>query len=114
MIMMKKAITSSSIMIIVLVILLLPDSLFAEPRAQTIKFICGTQLEHNTTIYVPNFVATMENISAQIRTSGFGIAVTGSGPDTNYGLAQCYGDLSSVDCVFAMLKPELFCLSAIL
>ncbi|KAL0372368.1 UNVERIFIED_CONTAM: Cysteine-rich receptor-like protein kinase [Sesamum calycinum] len=106
MIMMKKAITSSSIMIIVLVILLLPDSLFAEPRAQTIKFICGTQLEHNTTIYVPNFVATMENISAQIRTSGFGIAVTGSGPDTNYGLAQCYGDLSSVDCVLCYAEAR--------
>ncbi|KAL2233637.1 cysteine-rich receptor-like protein kinase 2 [Sesamum indicum] len=104
--MMKKAITSPSIMIIVLVILLLPDSLFADPRAHTIKFICGTQLEHNTTIYVPNFVATMENISAQIRNSGFGIAVTGSGPDTNYGLAQCYGDLSSVDCVLCYAEAR--------
>nr|POF10178.1 cysteine-rich receptor-like protein kinase 2 [Quercus suber] len=31
--------------------------------------------------------------------SGFGLAVSGSGPDTIYGLAQCYGDLSLSDCV---------------
>ncbi|KAI3452703.1 hypothetical protein Pfo_009367 [Paulownia fortunei] len=104
--MMKKGILIPYVMIIILVILLLPDALFAEPRAQTVKFICGTQPEHNSTIYVPNFVATMENISAQIRTSGFGIASTGSGPDTNYGLAQCYGDLSSVDCVLCYAEAR--------
>ncbi|KAI3452702.1 hypothetical protein Pfo_009366 [Paulownia fortunei] len=97
--MMKKAILIPYVMIIILVILLLPDALFADPRSQTIRYIPGNQLEHNTTIFAANFVATMENISAQIRTSGFGIAATGSGPDTCYGLAQCHGDLSLVDCV---------------
>ncbi|XP_057984954.1 cysteine-rich receptor-like protein kinase 2 isoform X2 [Hevea brasiliensis] len=60
---------------------------------------CGRQLGHNSSIYVPNFVATMENISEQMRNSGFGVAVTGSGPDADYGLAQCYRDLSLLDCV---------------
>ncbi|KAM1215104.1 hypothetical protein ACFX2I_011542 [Malus domestica] len=41
----------------------------------------------------------MDNISEQMQTSSFRVAVTGSGPDTNYGLAQCYGDLSLLDSV---------------
>ncbi|KAL6577895.1 Cell division control protein 2 [Orobanche minor] len=92
--------------IIIMVILLLPDPLLAEPRTRTVRFICGTQVEHNTTLYVPNFVSTMENISGQIRTSGFGVAETGSGPDTNYALAQCYGDLSLVDCVLCYAEAR--------
>ncbi|KAA8529603.1 hypothetical protein F0562_034297 [Nyssa sinensis] len=68
--------------------------------------MCGNQLEHNSTAYVPNFVSTMENISEQMRTSGFGVAVTGSGPDTNYGLAQCYGDLSLLDCVLCYAEAR--------
>ncbi|KAH6763224.1 cysteine-rich RLK protein 2 [Perilla frutescens var. hirtella] len=104
--MMKKATLFSKLMIITTVILLLPDAIFAEPRSQKIKLICGSQPEHNTTLYVPNFVATMENISTQMRVSGFGIAATGSGPDRNYGLAQCYGDLSLVDCVLCYAEAR--------
>ncbi|GKV14547.1 hypothetical protein SLEP1_g25404 [Rubroshorea leprosula] len=77
-----------------------------DPRTQIVKVMCGHQLEHNTTIYVPNFVATMENISEQMRTAGFGQAVKGSGLDTNYGLAQCYGDLSSLDCVLCYAEAR--------
>ncbi|KDP26625.1 hypothetical protein JCGZ_17783 [Jatropha curcas] len=77
-----------------------------DPRAQQVKVTCGRQLEHNASIFVPNFVATMENISEQMRTSGFGVAVTGSGPDINYGLAQCYGDLSLLDCVLCYAEAR--------
>ncbi|CAI0405221.1 unnamed protein product [Linum tenue] len=48
----------------------------------------------------------MENISEQMRTSGFGVAVAGSGPDINYGLAQCYGDLSLLDCVLCYAEAR--------
>lgn len=103
----EKAIMISKAMIIItMVILLLPDALFAEPRAQKVKLMCGSQLEHNTTLFVPNFVATMENISTQMRVSGFGLAEVGSGPDKNYGLAQCYGDLSLVDCVLCYAEAR--------
>lgn len=103
----EKAIMISKAMIIItMVILLLPDALFAEPRAQKVKLMCGNQPEHNTTLFVPNFVATMENISAQMRVSGFGLAEMGSGPDKNYGLAQCYGDLSLVDCVLCYAEAR--------
>ncbi|CAA6661222.1 unnamed protein product [Spirodela intermedia] len=64
-----------------------------DPRSRTVEIICSTQLEHNTTAYVPNFIAGMQSISDQLRVGGFGVATVGSGLDANYGLAQCYGDL---------------------
>ncbi|GKV22937.1 hypothetical protein SLEP1_g32742 [Rubroshorea leprosula] len=70
-----------------------------DPRTQTFQLTCGPQLENNRSIFVQNFVVAMENISEQMRTTGFGQVVAGSGPDADYALAQCYGDLSSLDCV---------------
>ncbi|CAA3015713.1 cysteine-rich receptor kinase 2 [Olea europaea subsp. europaea] len=95
---MKKFIASPFVIVIILGILLLPDASFGEPRAQKVELMCGIQTPSNPTISVGNFVVTMENISVQMRLSGFGVAVTGSGPNINYGLAQCYGDLSLLDC----------------
>lgn len=85
---------------------LLHERVVGDPRAQSVQLTCGRELEHNSTIFVPNFVATMEKISEQMRTSGFGVAVSGSGPDTNYGLAQCYGDLSLLDCVLCYAEAR--------
>ncbi|WJX62014.1 Cell division control protein 2 [Trifolium repens] len=85
---------------------LLSETIMAEPRTKTVRLTCGHQLEHNTNIFVPNFVATMEKISEQIRSTGFGTAVTGTGPDGNYGLAQCYGDLSLLDCVLCYAEAR--------
>ncbi|KAH7511038.1 hypothetical protein FEM48_ZijujUnG0048800 [Ziziphus jujuba var. spinosa] len=48
----------------------------------------------------------MENISEQMRTSGFGMVAIGEGPDTSYGLAQCYGDLSPLDCVLCYAEAR--------
>ncbi|KAH0669076.1 hypothetical protein KY289_023569 [Solanum tuberosum] len=104
---MEKAVTLVAYrLFVVLSILLLPNVSEAEPRSQTVQIICSTQLEHNTTTFVPNFVATMETISDQMRTQGYGIALTGSGPDANYGLAQCYGDLSLLDCVLCYAEAR--------
>ncbi|MCD7449477.1 Cell division control protein 2 [Datura stramonium] len=104
---MEKAATFVAFRLFVfLSILLLPNVSEAEPRAQTVQIICSNQPEHNTTAFVPNFVATMETISEQMRTRGYGVAVTGSGPDANYGLAQCYGDLSLLDCVLCYAEAR--------
>ncbi|PIN19658.1 Serine/threonine protein kinase [Handroanthus impetiginosus] len=104
---MKKPILIPEIIIIIFLgILLFPNESHADPRAQTVNFTCGTQLKRNSTIQVSNFIANMENISAQIRTAGFGTAASGSGADANYGLAQCYGDLSLVDCVLCYAKAR--------
>ncbi|XP_055815398.1 cysteine-rich receptor-like protein kinase 2 isoform X2 [Solanum dulcamara] len=48
----------------------------------------------------------METISQQMRTRGYGVSVTGTGPDANYGLAQCYGDLSLLDCVLCYAEAR--------
>ncbi|CAK7332633.1 unnamed protein product [Dovyalis caffra] len=77
-----------------------------DPRAQTVQIMCEKQLEHNSTIVLPNFVAAMENISEQMRASGFGQAVSGSGPDNDHGLAQCYGDLSLLDCMLCYAEAR--------
>ncbi|XP_027361080.1 cysteine-rich receptor-like protein kinase 2 isoform X2 [Abrus precatorius] len=92
--------------LIKLLLLLLSETVMAEPRAKTVLVTCGHQLEHNTTIFVPNFVATMEKISEEMRKTGFGTAIVGTGPDTNYGLAQCYGDLSLLDCVLCYAEAR--------
>lgn len=70
---------------------------YGAARAQTVEVQCGTVREHNATIFVPNFVNVMDNISTQMRTVGYGQAINGSGPDINYGFAQCYGDLAVPD-----------------
>ncbi|GAA0146197.1 transmembrane signal receptor [Lithospermum erythrorhizon] len=94
------------VLVIVLIALLSPQIVVGDPRSQTVKMICGTDIEYNSTIYVPNFVNTMENISAQIRSRSYGLAKTGSGYDTNYGFAQCYGDLSLLDCVLCYAEAR--------
>ncbi|KAE8653755.1 Cysteine-rich RLK 3 isoform 1 [Hibiscus syriacus] len=78
--------------------LALLEGVRAEPRAQIVNMTCNPQREHNTTLFVPNFIALMERISDVLRQFGWGTAVIGSGLDANYGLAQCYGDLSLTDC----------------
>ncbi|XP_043723855.1 cysteine-rich receptor-like protein kinase 2 [Telopea speciosissima] len=85
-------------LLFMLFIILLIETIVADPRSHTIEIRCTTTLDQNTTIHVPNFIATMGIIQNQIQTYGFGVANVGSGPDGCYGLAQCYGDLSSLDC----------------
>ncbi|XP_038885204.1 cysteine-rich receptor-like protein kinase 2 [Benincasa hispida] len=84
---------------VITILLLLATSTLGKPRDQTVRVICGKELEHNTTAYVPNFFGSMEKVRQQIGTSGFGTAGTGIGPDASYGLAQCHGDLSPLECV---------------
>lgn len=98
-------VTARHLLLIAALIVLL-EMAVGDPRTHTVKMTCSVEREHNTTLFVPNFVATMENISEQMRTSGFGMAVIGSGPDANYGLSQCYGDLSLLDCVLCYAEAR--------
>ncbi|KAM3248212.1 hypothetical protein P3L10_009980 [Capsicum annuum] len=97
----KMEIPSSSILcsvFVIMLVLLLPNTSVAKPRSQTVKITCGTQLELNTMTFVPNFVGVMDTISQQTKTREYGVAVTGTRPDANYGLAQCYGMLGTNSC----------------
>ncbi|KAA8533179.1 hypothetical protein F0562_033288 [Nyssa sinensis] len=107
---MKKTIpsipTPSVLFVLTTALLLLLDILVVEPRAEMVQITCGKQSEQNSTVFVQNFVASMENISEQMRTTGFGVAVKGSGPEANYALGQCYGDLSLLDCVLCNVEAR--------
>ncbi|KAL2510256.1 Cysteine-rich receptor-like protein kinase 2 [Forsythia ovata] len=96
---MEKSRTGSSVIIMILVNLLLPDASLGEPRAQVVQIMCGNQLPHKVAIFIQNFVQTMENLTAQVPTSGFSTSLGSSGLDTVHGLVQCYGDLSLPECV---------------
>ncbi|KAA8533182.1 hypothetical protein F0562_033285 [Nyssa sinensis] len=48
----------------------------------------------------------MQKVSEQMRTTRFGVAVTGSGPDADFGLGQCYGDLSLSDCALCYAEAR--------
>ncbi|KAM3398813.1 hypothetical protein P3S68_002329 [Capsicum galapagoense] len=91
-----------SLFVIVLVVLL-PDTSVAEPRAHIVQFTCGNE---STRITIPNYVGTLEILSEQMRTSGYRIGVTGTEPNATYGLGQCYGDLSLLDCVLCYIAAR--------
>ncbi|GMH27651.1 hypothetical protein Nepgr_029494 [Nepenthes gracilis] len=85
----------------------------ADPRSQTVQLTCGRKFNQNNSAYVSNSITTMGNLSNQVQISGFGEAITGSGPNVSYGMAQCYGDLSLLDCVLCYdeartLLPQCF------
>ncbi|KAM3706318.1 hypothetical protein ACB098_03G143600 [Castanea mollissima] len=98
-----------SLYLIFLVIktLLILETAMGDPRSQTVNITCSNQPEYNAPSFVPNSVATMNNIGNQMEVSGFGLAVSGSDPNTSYGLAQCYVDLSLTDCVLCYAQARM-------
>ncbi|KAF8016261.1 hypothetical protein BT93_H1692 [Corymbia citriodora subsp. variegata] len=92
-----RCVTTQHLFLVAVSIVLL-ELAVGDPRNKTVRLTCSHVLEHNTTVFVPNFVGALENVSDQIRTSGFGLASMGSGPDASNILSQCYGDLSLLDC----------------
>ncbi|KAF9607058.1 hypothetical protein IFM89_030885 [Coptis chinensis] len=96
---MKKA-------LFILVLCLLVEKILSQPRAQVVEFKCGTLLMHNASAAVSILVAVMENLSGLMRTTGFGITKGGTGPDSYYGLGQCYGDLNLLDCVLCYAEAR--------
>nr|GMD95465.1 cysteine-rich receptor-like protein kinase 2 isoform X1 [Ipomoea batatas] len=90
--------------------LLLLDVSNSVPRSQTVQRICTHQVEHNnatiSTLRAGFFIASMENISAEMGSQGWGFSVNGKGPYTNFGLGQCYGDLSLVDCTLCYVEAR--------
>ncbi|KAK1269110.1 Cysteine-rich receptor-like protein kinase 2 [Acorus gramineus] len=78
----------------------------ADARAHTIDTFCTTTLEHNRTAVVTNFISDEGRIAEQMQLNGFGVAALGVSPDMIYSLAQCYGDLSLLDCVLCYTEAH--------
>ncbi|KAI3730903.1 hypothetical protein L1987_62083 [Smallanthus sonchifolius] len=96
---MEKSAHTAAILITLITILQIVPRTKGEARAQIINMTCDQQREHNQTLFIPNFVNMMGRISTLMRNSLNATAVVGTGPDSNYGLAQCYGDLTNQDCI---------------
>ncbi|KAK9052733.1 hypothetical protein SSX86_029363 [Deinandra increscens subsp. villosa] len=95
---MKESRLKESLLINLIIIMLLVDASQGDPRSQFIKLTCNRQLMNNISISIPNFVQSMEEISSKMQTFKSGTSSKGSGPDSSYGLAECYDDLSIQDC----------------
>ncbi|KAJ0811850.1 putative protein kinase RLK-Pelle-DLSV family [Helianthus annuus] len=48
----------------------------------------------------------MEDINMKMQTSHTGTIVTGTGPESTYVLAQCYGDLSTSECLLCVAEAR--------
>ncbi|CAH1439624.1 unnamed protein product [Lactuca virosa] len=67
-------------------------------KSQLIQRNCENQQLNTRTDFSLNFGQAMADISTKMETSHFGTAVTGTKADKVYGLAQCYGGLSTREC----------------
>ncbi|KAK9052734.1 hypothetical protein SSX86_029364 [Deinandra increscens subsp. villosa] len=103
---MKKSAQISSVFINLIIFLLLVAKSDGDPRSQIVKLVCDQQQANNQTIAIPNFLQTMTKIGTQLRSSRSGTAVTGTGPDAMFGLGECYGDLSTDDCVLCYAEAR--------
>ncbi|XP_077219236.1 cysteine-rich receptor-like protein kinase 2 [Tasmannia lanceolata] len=73
-----------------------------------IRTFCGNNRSQNPESFDVNFVNTMEIISSKIADNGFGTAVSGnSSSDPVYGLGQCFGYLSSIDCRLCYVQSRV-------
>ncbi|KAM0059410.1 putative non-specific serine/threonine protein kinase [Helianthus debilis subsp. tardiflorus] len=103
---MKCPALKESVLISLIIILPLVDTSQGDPRSEIIKLACSQKLQNNESMYIPNFEQTMEKISSQIKSTKSGTASTGSGPDSSYGLAECYDDLSMKDCMLCYAQAQ--------
>ncbi|XP_076907999.1 putative cysteine-rich receptor-like protein kinase 23 [Bidens hawaiensis] len=103
---MKESVRLSSIVINLMIVLLVAGKSEGDPRSQIVKLVCDQKQANDQTIAIPNFLQTMTNIVTQLRSSRSGTAVTGTGPDAMYGLGECYGDLSTDDCILCYAEAH--------
>ncbi|XP_071714420.1 cysteine-rich receptor-like protein kinase 2 [Rutidosis leptorrhynchoides] len=97
--MVSQSSLKATIFATLIVILQLVSTTEANARAQIIKLTCDQhQEENNATEFNHNVVNMTDLLGAKMRTSRIGTASVGTGPDSSFGLAQCYGDLSTQDC----------------
>ncbi|KAI7729778.1 hypothetical protein M8C21_017975 [Ambrosia artemisiifolia] len=70
-----------------------------DARSEIVNMHCDDQLEADPSIFVQNFIRLMEITGTQIRSSHNSTTTEGIEPNKINGLAQCYGDLSTQDCI---------------
>ncbi|XP_076893023.1 cysteine-rich receptor-like protein kinase 2 [Bidens hawaiensis] len=104
---MKKSTHTTIILIIALIIQVSKSN--GDARPKMIKLQCDDTLDADQAVFLQNFVHTMDIITTQIQTSHKVTTVFGTGSNIIYALAECYGDLSSEDCIlcYAQLRTSV-------
>ncbi|KAL8241638.1 hypothetical protein R6Q59_011940 [Mikania micrantha] len=105
---MKKPTHTTLVFITMIITPLLVSKSNGDARTEIIKMYCAGDLHNNQTLFISNFISAMQIISTEMQTSNFATTVVGFGPDTNYVLTQCYGDLSSQDCILCYAQIRTF------
>lgn len=84
-------------------------TVIGDPRTDLVKQICSNNLTSSGSILADNFVPAMDNLSSLVNANGYGTNITGTDPNAVYALAQCYGDLSPIDCklCFSEIRSQL-------
>lgn len=70
----------------------------ADPRTTVAGLQCNSTEAASGDVLAENFVPAMYNLSVLVNRDGFGTSLVGEAPNAVYGLAQCFKDLSSIDC----------------
>ncbi|PKU67500.1 cysteine-rich receptor-like protein kinase 2 [Dendrobium catenatum] len=80
-----------------------------DPRTSLVGQFCDDTLAASGSILADNFVPAMDNLSSSVNANGYGTNITGVDPNAVYALAQCYGDLSPIDCklCFSEIRSQL-------
>ncbi|KAI8527042.1 hypothetical protein RHMOL_Rhmol12G0045800 [Rhododendron molle] len=99
-------------MLFILILLSLRTKLsLCDPRATEAARICTntSAAPSDRRVFVANFLAAVEAMSAQVATQGYGSAINGSGNTTVYFFGECMKDLSRNDCdhCFAQIKIRI-------
>lgn len=86
-------------------------SSLADPRATLVAMICTnrTASASDRGAFVANFVASLDGLTAQLSSQGYGSVTTGAGNSTVYAFGECMRDLSQNDCnlCFAQCKVQI-------
>ncbi|KAL4202901.1 hypothetical protein AMTRI_Chr02g265820 [Amborella trichopoda] len=89
---------TTPIHIVIFLAILSASSLADDSQFPVIKRLCYNVSALDPATFDVNFIAAMESVSQQIARDGFGTSVSGNSTNRVYGLGQCLGYLSSIDC----------------
>ena len=102
----------SYVVVIFIVLCFFSQSALSDPRISEVGHYCSTQKSQTSGDYLPIFTKEMEKLLELVTKQNWGTHSEGMSSTTTtpiYGLAQCFQDLSSIDCLqcFASSRTKL-------
>ncbi|PQP99516.1 cysteine-rich receptor-like protein kinase 1 isoform X2 [Prunus yedoensis var. nudiflora] len=99
----------SSICIFLIIYAFLFSSSTSEPRISEAGRFCGHAKHNSSSNFIPNFITVMDFISNDVNAKRWGEYTIASPAPEVYAFAQCYDDLSPIDCAacFAVSRTKL-------